>query len=147
MAVSFLLKRPRKKPDLTALSPFCVVGIATTEGRVGLFTEFTANVLPRIKKLGYNTIQLMAIMEHAYYASFGYQVTNFFAASSRYGKNERKAESELTRPCTRAAVEMLRHATIAEGAAIVWCRGKGGRKDGQNKSDREETLERDESKT
>ena len=27
----------------------------------------------------------MAIMEHAYYASFGYQVTNFFAASSRYG--------------------------------------------------------------
>ena len=27
----------------------------------------------------------MAIMEHAYYASFGYQVTSFFAASSRYG--------------------------------------------------------------
>lgn len=64
---------------------YALVGIATTEGRVGLFTEFTANVLPRIKKLGYNTIQLMAIMEHAYYASFGYQVTNFFAASSRYG--------------------------------------------------------------
>jgi hypothetical protein len=62
-----------------------IVGIATPEGRVGLFTEFTANVLPRIKKLGYNTIQLMAIMEHAYYASFGYQVTSFFAVSSRYG--------------------------------------------------------------
>ncbi|KAG0029404.1 alpha-1,4-glucan branching enzyme [Podila clonocystis] len=68
------------------------VGIATTEGRVGLFTEFTANVLPRIKKLGYNTIQLMAIMEHAYYASFGYQVTNFFAASSRYGTPEELKE-------------------------------------------------------
>lgn len=26
----------------------------------------------------------MAIMEHAYYASFGYQVTSFYAASSRY---------------------------------------------------------------
>ncbi|KAG0224661.1 1,4-alpha-glucan-branching enzyme GBE1 [Mortierella sp. GBAus27b] len=64
------------------------VGIATTEGRVGQFTEFTANVLPRIKKLGYNTIQLMAIMEHAYYASFGYQVTSFFAISSRYGTPE-----------------------------------------------------------
>jgi hypothetical protein len=63
------------------------VGIATAEPRVGQFTEFTANVLPRIKKLGYNTIQLMAIMEHAYYASFGYQITSFFAASSRYGKN------------------------------------------------------------
>lgn len=52
---------------------------------MGQFTEFTANVLPRIKNLGYNTIQLMAIMEHAYYASFGYQITSFFAASSRYG--------------------------------------------------------------
>lgn len=31
--------------------------------------------------LGYNAIQMMAIMEHAYYASFGYQVTSFFAAS------------------------------------------------------------------
>ncbi|KAG0366767.1 alpha-1,4-glucan branching enzyme [Gamsiella multidivaricata] len=68
------------------------VGIATTESRVGLFTEFTANVLPRIKKLGYNTIQLMAIMEHAYYASFGYQVTSFFAASSRYGTPEELME-------------------------------------------------------
>ncbi|KAF9578170.1 alpha-1,4-glucan branching enzyme [Lunasporangiospora selenospora] len=68
------------------------VGIATPEGRVGQFTEFTANVLPRIKKLGYNTIQLMAIMEHAYYASFGYQVTSFFAASSRYGTPEELME-------------------------------------------------------
>lgn len=62
-----------------------LVGISTTEYRVGTFTEFTKNTLPRIKKLGYNVIQLMAIMEHAYYASFGYQVTSFFAASSRYG--------------------------------------------------------------
>ncbi|KAF9569561.1 alpha-1,4-glucan branching enzyme [Mortierella alpina] len=68
------------------------VGIATVEGRVGQFTEFTANVLPRIKRLGYNTIQLMAIMEHAYYASFGYQVTSFFAASSRYGTPEELKE-------------------------------------------------------
>ncbi|KII94957.1 glycoside hydrolase family 13 protein [Plicaturopsis crispa FD-325 SS-3] len=61
------------------------VGISSSEGRVGTYKEFTSNILPRIKALGYNTIQLMAIMEHAYYASFGYQVTNFFAASSRYG--------------------------------------------------------------
>lgn len=44
------------------------VGISTPEPRVGTYKEFTANVLPRIKKLGYNTIQLMAVMEHAYYA-------------------------------------------------------------------------------
>ena len=64
------------------------VGIATPEQRVGTFQEFTRNVLPRIKDLGYNAIQLMAIQEHAYYASFGYQVTNFFAASSRYGESK-----------------------------------------------------------
>ncbi|KAG6455083.1 1,4-alpha-glucan-branching enzyme [Manduca sexta] len=63
----------------------CHVGIATPEGKVGSYNEFRENVLPRIKRQGYNAIQLMAIMEHAYYASFGYQVTSFFAASSRYG--------------------------------------------------------------
>ena len=44
------------------------VGISTSEGRVGTYKEFTRNILPRIKDLGYNTIQLMAVMEHAYYA-------------------------------------------------------------------------------
>jgi len=64
------------------------VGIASPEGKIATYNEFTTNVLPRIQKLGYNAIQLMAIMEHAYYASFGYQVTSFFAASSRYGSPE-----------------------------------------------------------
>ncbi|XP_047740965.1 1,4-alpha-glucan-branching enzyme-like [Hyalella azteca] len=56
--------------------------------RVGTYQEFRDNVLPRIVKAGYNTVQIMAVMEHAYYASFGYQVTSFFAASSRYGTPE-----------------------------------------------------------
>lgn len=61
------------------------VGISSPETKVATYKEFTQNTLPRIKYLGYNVIQLMAIMEHAYYASFGYQVNSFFAASSRYG--------------------------------------------------------------
>ena len=64
------------------------VGMATEEYRVGTYREFADNVLPRVKYLGYNTIQLMAIMEHPYYGSFGYQVSNFFAASSRFGYPE-----------------------------------------------------------
>lgn len=63
----------------------CHVGIATSELNVGSYENFADNILPRIVKQGYNAIQLMAILEHAYYASFGYQVTNFYAASSRYG--------------------------------------------------------------
>ncbi|RMZ91720.1 hypothetical protein DV736_g1042, partial [Chaetothyriales sp. CBS 134916] len=61
------------------------VGISSPETRVATYKEFTKNMLPRIHHLGYNVIQLMAVMEHAYYASFGYQINNFFAASSRYG--------------------------------------------------------------
>lgn len=64
------------------------VGISSPEPKVATYKNFTQNVLPRIKYLGYNAIQLMAVMEHAYYASFGYQVNNFFAASSRYGSPE-----------------------------------------------------------
>lgn len=64
------------------------IGISTPEPKVGSYQNFTKNILPVIHKLGYNTIQLMAIMEHAYYASFGYQITNFFAISSRFGTPE-----------------------------------------------------------
>ena len=55
---------------------------------VGTYREFTQSILPRIVRAGYNVIQLMAIQEHPYYGSFGYQVTNFFAASSRFGTPE-----------------------------------------------------------
>lgn len=43
------------------------------------YLEFRRDVLPRVRGLGYNAIQIMAVQEHAYYASFGYHVTNFFA--------------------------------------------------------------------
>jgi 1,4-alpha-glucan branching enzyme len=61
------------------------VGMATEEQKTGTFNEFREQVLPYIFKLGYNAIQLMAIQEHPYYGSFGYHVSNFFAASSRFG--------------------------------------------------------------
>ncbi|OMJ29557.1 1,4-alpha-glucan-branching enzyme [Smittium culicis] len=79
-------KRPVPQKDLRIYEAH--VGISTTEMRVGTYNEFTRDVLPRIRDLGYNTIQLMAVMEHAYYASFGYQVTSFFAPSSRCGTPE-----------------------------------------------------------
>lgn len=61
------------------------IGMAHYEERVGSYNEFRMNVLPRIARGGYNAIQLMAIQEHPYYGSFGYQVSNFFAPSSRFG--------------------------------------------------------------
>ena len=76
------------KPQKNLFIYECHIGMAQEEGKVGTYNEFRENVLPRIRDLGYNTIQIMAIMEHPYYASFGYQVTNFFAASSRFGLPE-----------------------------------------------------------
>jgi 1,4-alpha-glucan branching enzyme len=61
------------------------VGMAQEEGRVGTYREFADQVLPRVAEGGYNTVQLMAVQEHPYYGSFGYQVSSFFAASSRFG--------------------------------------------------------------
>lgn len=74
------------------LSPLFIyeshVGMAQEDECVGTYREFADRILDRVQEAGYNTIQLMAIMEHPYYASFGYQVTNFFAASSWYGNPE-----------------------------------------------------------
>ena len=76
------------KPSKTLYIYEAHVGMAQEEGKVGSYLEFAEKVLPRIKKAGYNTVQLMAIMEHPYYGSFGYQVSNFYAASSWFGKPE-----------------------------------------------------------
>lgn len=64
------------------------VGMAQEKEGTGTYAEFTDNILPRIKEMGYNAIQLMAIQEHPYYGSFGYHVSNFFAPSSRFGTPE-----------------------------------------------------------
>ena len=75
------------KPAKTPFIYECHIGMAQETGSVGTYREFRENILPRIQAAGYNTIQIMAIMEHPYYGSFGYQVSNFFAASSRYGSS------------------------------------------------------------
>ena len=61
------------------------VGMAQDKEAVGTYPEFTSKILPRVVDAGYNTLQLMAIQQHPYYGSFGYHVSNFFAASSRFG--------------------------------------------------------------
>ncbi|MDR2917620.1 MAG: alpha amylase C-terminal domain-containing protein [Tannerella sp.] len=63
----------------------CHIGMASQAEKTGTYEEFRMNVLPRIASDGYNAIQIMAIQEHPYYGSFGYHVSSFFAASSRFG--------------------------------------------------------------
>lgn len=74
------------KPDTSPLLIYeCHVGMSSEEEKVSTYKEFREHVLPRIKKDGYNCVQIMAIQEHPYYGSFGYHVSSFFAPSSRFG--------------------------------------------------------------
>ncbi len=66
----------------------CHIGMAQEKEGIGTYEEFRQNILPRIDKDGYNCIQIMAIQEHPYYGSFGYHVSSFFAASSKFGTPE-----------------------------------------------------------
>lgn len=64
------------------------IGMAQEEEKVGTFVEFQEKILPRVVKAGYNALQIMAIQEHPYYASFGYHISSYFAVSSRFGTPE-----------------------------------------------------------
>ena len=77
------------KPNTSPLLIYeCHIGMGQDAEKVGSYTEFKELVLPRIIDDGYNCIQIMAIQEHPYYGSFGYHVSSFFAASSRFGTPE-----------------------------------------------------------
>ncbi|MCQ2149389.1 MAG: alpha amylase C-terminal domain-containing protein [Bacteroidales bacterium] len=79
-------RRPGPRPN-----PFiyeCHIGMSSEDEKVSTFDEFRRTVLPRVHRLGYDTLQIMALQEHPYYGSFGYQVSNFFALSSRFGTPE-----------------------------------------------------------
>lgn len=94
------------RPDTRPLLIYeCHIGMAQEGERVGTYDEFRENVLPRIARDGYNAIQIMAIQEHPYYGSFGYHVSNFFAASSRFGTPEQ--------------LKRLIDAAHAEGIAVI----------------------------
>ena len=93
----FCLEENKKKRTFTPkkdplLIYECHIGMAQDAEKVGTYTEFKDNILPRIASAGYNAIQIMAIQEHPYYGSFGYHVSSFFAPSSRCGTPEELKE-------------------------------------------------------
>ena len=82
-------KRKRFKPKTSPLLIYeCHIGMSSNEEKVSTYDEFRRKVLPRVIEDGYNCLQIMAIQEHPYYGSFGYHVSSFFAASSRFGTPE-----------------------------------------------------------
>ncbi|WP_345955725.1 1,4-alpha-glucan branching protein GlgB [Mucilaginibacter sp. PAMB04168] len=49
------------------------------------YNQIAERLVPYVKEMGFTHVELMPIMEHPYYPSWGYQLTGFFAATSRYG--------------------------------------------------------------
>lgn len=74
-----------KAPDVAPVIYEAHVGMSSEQEKIGTYNEFTRDILPEVASSGYNTLQLMAIQEHPFYGSFGYHVSNFYAASSRFG--------------------------------------------------------------
>lgn len=92
-AKGYMFKYAGFKPQTSPLLVYeCHIGMAAGEEKVGSYDEFRRLVLPRVKRGGYNAIQVMAVQEHPYYGSFGYHVSSFFAASSRFGTPEELKE-------------------------------------------------------
>ncbi len=81
----YVFKNPTPERSENVLIYESHVGMAQEEPKVGSFREYRENVLPRIADSGYNTLQLMAIMSHPYYGSFGYHVANFFSIAGIFG--------------------------------------------------------------
>jgi len=101
------------------------IGMAQDKLGVGSFDEFREEVLPRIVCAGYNTIQIMAVMEHPYYGSFGYHVSSFFACSSRFGTPE----------SFKALVDAAHEAGIAVIMDIVHSHAVKNERDGLSRFD------------
>jgi 1,4-alpha-glucan branching enzyme len=86
---TWMKARPERKPLHEPVSIYEMhLGSWQREGEVNPFLNYR-EIAPRLAKYvlenGFTHVELMPVMEHPFYGSWGYQITSYFAPSSRYG--------------------------------------------------------------
>ncbi|NND05478.1 MAG: 1,4-alpha-glucan branching protein GlgB [Saprospiraceae bacterium] len=83
------MKKRKKHNDLSA--PFAIYEVHPTswkihpDGRLYSYDDLIEHLVPYVGEMGFTHVELMPVMEHPFGGSWGYQVTGFYAPTSRQG--------------------------------------------------------------
>lgn len=106
----WMKERPKKQWHRSAISIYEVhLGswrrVAEEENRFVSYLEFAQTLLPYVLEMGFTHIELLPIAEHPFEGSWGYQVTNYYAPTSRFGTPDELRH--FIDACHRAGIGVL----------------------------------------
>jgi len=86
----WMIERSERNPLTSPMSIYEVhlgswMRVAEDGHRPLSYVEIAPRLVAHVKRLGYTHVELLPVMEHPFFGSWGYQVTAYFSPSSRYG--------------------------------------------------------------